>query len=195
MSSMEQQQEYDVRVRVHDLYLIILWDTSYFAPRPEDKRICGRRVAENLFSLEAFASNPKPEFRIAQALAEKLRPELAKQIKEVEEQLKASLVAVNQELNDPLIKAVDIVLPESTAYELKIEKGRGTPLVNSFIRLFVLADQITATLKELHYRGAITKSEYKKREDQYAKPLRKAMHELNLIVKRYHQQRKSLTQS
>ena len=65
MSSMEQQQEYDVRIRVHDLYLIILWDTSYFTPRPEDKRICGRRVAENLFSLEAFASNPKPDFRIA----------------------------------------------------------------------------------------------------------------------------------
>lgn len=192
MSSMEKQPDYDVKIKVHDLYLIILWDTSYFAPRPEDKRICGRRVAENLFSLEAFASNPKPEHRIAQALAEKLRPELAKQIKDVEEKLKASLIEVNQELADPLIKAVEVSLPEGNTYELTIDKGRGTPLVNSFIRLFVLADQITASLKELHYRGALTKSEYKKREDQYAKPLRKAMHELNLIVKRYHQQRKAI---
>lgn len=191
MSSME-KQSFDVRIKVHDLYLIILWDTSYFESRPNDKRICGKRVAESLFSIEAFASNSKPEFRIAQALADKLRPELGKQIKLVEDQLKESLELVSAELNDPLIKAVDVTMPEHGEYLLSVEKGKGAPLVNSFIRLFVLADNITASLKDLHYRGAISKSDYKKREDQYAKPLRKLMNDMNIIIKRYHQQRKAI---
>jgi hypothetical protein len=192
MSSME-KQSFDVRIKVHDLYLIILWDTSYFEPRPNDKRICGKRVAESLFSIEAFASNSKPEYRIAQALADKLRPELGKQIKLVEDQLKESQELVSAELNDPLIKAVDVTMPEHSEYFLSVEKGKGAPLVNSFIRLFVLADNITASLKDLHYRGAISKSDYKKREDQYAKPLRKLMNDMNIIIKRYHQQRKAIT--
>ena len=192
MSSME-KQSFDVRIKVHDLYLIILWDTSYFESRPDDKRICGKRVAESLFSIEAFASNSKPEYRIAQALADKLRPELSKQIKLVEDQLKESLELVSAELNDPLIKAVDVTMPEHGEYLLSVEKGKGAPLVNSFIRLFVLADNITASLKDLHYRGAISKSDYKKREDQYAKPLRKLMNDMNIIIKRYHQQRKAIT--
>lgn len=191
MSSME-KQDFDVRIKVHDLYLIILWDTSYFEPRPNDKRICGKRVAESLFSIEAFASNSKPEYRIAQALADKLRPELGKQIKLVEDQLKESQELVSAELNDPLIKAVDVTMPEHSEYFLSVEKGKGAPLVNSFIRLFVLADNITASLKDLHYRGAISKSAYKKREDQYAKPLRKLMNDMNIIIKRYHQQRKAI---
>lgn len=191
MSSME-KQSFDVRIKVHDLYLIILWDTSYFEPRPNDKRICGKRVAESLFSIEAFASNSKPEYRIAQALADKLRPELGKQIKLVEDQLKESQELVSAELNDPLIKAVDVTMPEHSEYFLSVEKGKGAPLVNSFIRLFVLADNITASLKDLHYRGAISKSDYKKREDQYAKPLRKLMNDMNIIIKRYHQQRKAI---
>lgn len=191
MSSME-KQSFDVRIKVHDLYLIILWDTSYFESRPNDKRICGKRVAESLFSIEAFASNSKPEYRIAQALADKLRPELGKQIKLVEDQLKESQELVSAELNDPLIKAVDVTMPEHSEYFLSVEKGKGAPLVNSFIRLFVLADNITASLKDLHYRGAISKSDYKKREDQYAKPLRKLMNDMNIIIKRYHQQRKAI---
>lgn len=191
MSSME-KQSFDVRIKVHDLYLIILWDTSYFEQRPNDKRICGKRVAESLFSIEAFASNSKPEYRIAQALADKLRPELGKQIKLVEDQLKESQELVSAELNDPLIKAVDVTMPEHSEYFLSVEKGKGAPLVNSFIRLFVLADNITASLKDLHYRGAISKSDYKKREDQYAKPLRKLMNDMNIIIKRYHQQRKAI---
>jgi len=191
MSSME-KQSFDVRIKVHDLYLIILWDTSYFEQRPNDKRICGKRVAESLFSIEAFASNSKPEYRIAQALADKLRPELGKQIKLVEDQLKESQELVSAELNDPLIKAVDVTMPEHSEYFLSVEKGKGAPLVNSFIRLFVLADNITSSLKDLHYRGAISKSDYKKREDQYAKPLRKLMNDMNIIIKRYHQQRKAI---
>lgn len=191
MNSME-QPVYDARIRVHDLYLIVLWDTNYFKERPDDKRICGSRVSEGLFSVEAFASNNKPEHRIARALAEAIRPELAKCIKSVEDALKAHLDTVNLELNDPLVKAVDVTIPAQQEYLLTIEKGKGTPLVNSFIRLFVLTDHITSSLKELHYRGVISKKDQKKREDAYTKPLRKLMNDMNIIIKRYHQQRKEL---
>jgi hypothetical protein len=187
-----EQQSFDVRIKVHDLYLIILWDTSYFEPRPSD-RICGRRVAESLFSIEAFASNSKPQHRVAKALADAIRPELAEQIKNVEESLKQSLSIVTAELDDPLIKAVDVTMPPQTDYPFTIEKGKGTPLVNGFIRLFVLVDLITGSLKELHWRGAISKKDYKKREDTYSKPLRKVMNDLNIIIKRYHEQRKAIS--
>ncbi|WAH62179.1 hypothetical protein LZ023_40595 (plasmid) [Pseudomonas silvicola] len=192
MNSME-EPSYDVRIKVHDLYLIILWDTNYFPGHEATKRICGVRVADSLFSIEAFASNSKPEYRIAQALAERVRPDLSDSIKSIEDELKISLEIVSKELDDPLIKAVDVSAPKQTEYALTIEKGKGTPLVNGFVRLFVIADLIVGTLKELHWRGALTKKEYKKREDAYIKPLRKLMHDLNQVIKRYHEQRKQLT--
>lgn len=192
MNSME-PPSFDVRIKVHDLYLIILWDTSYFEPRPNDKRICGRRVAESLFSVEAFASNSKPAHRLARALAEGIRPQIGESIKAVEDALKVSLGELTAELNDPLIKEIDVSIPEQQEYTFTIEKGKGAPLVNSFIRLFVLVDHITSSLKELHFRGAISKKDYKKREDGYTKPLRKLMNDLNILIKQYHQQRKELT--
>ncbi|HDZ58181.1 MAG TPA: hypothetical protein ENI17_02885 [Pseudomonas xinjiangensis] len=185
--------EYDVKITVHDLYLIILWDTNYFDSRPESKRICGKRVADGLFSVEAFASNPKPEYRIAQALGEKLRPQLSEAIKQTEYHLKASLDAVYADLQDPLVTAIDTASPPTNAYMLFVEKGKGAPLVNSFIRLFILMDHITTGLKSLHFKGCLTKAEYKKREDADAKPLRKLMNDLNVIIKKYHQQRKTLS--
>lgn len=192
MNSVE-QPSFDARIKVHDLYLIILWDTSFFKPRPEDKRICGKRVAEGLFSVEAYASNARPEHRLARALAEAIRPELSVHIKAVEDTLKGFLSEVSSELEDPLVKAVDVTLPERPEYTFTIDKGKGAPLVNSFIRLFVLADHITSSLKELNFRGVITIKEAKKREDTYTKPLRKLMNDLNIIVKNYHKQRKELT--
>lgn len=187
------EPRFDVRIKVHDLYLIILWDTNYFPGHEESKRICGVRIADSLFSIEAFASNSKPEYAIAQALAEKVRPVLSDNLKAVEDDLKQSLAALTEELNDPLIKAMDIVTPAQTEYSLTIKEGKGTPLVNAFVRLFVIADLIVASLKELHFKGAISKKDWKKREDRYIKPLRKLMHDMNQTIKLYHEQRKSLT--
>lgn len=184
---------FDVRIKVHDLYMIILWDTHYFPGHEDNKRICGARVADSLFSIEAFASNSKPEYAVAQALAEKVRPVLSDNLKAVEDDLKSNLQALSEELNDPLIKAMDIVIPAQTEYPLTIKEGKGTPLVNAFVRLFVIADLIVASLKELHFKGAITKKEWKKREDRYVKPLRKLMHDMNQTIKLYHEQRKALT--
>ncbi|MNP74117.1 hypothetical protein D3C76_1709390 [compost metagenome] len=65
-------------------------------------------------------------------------------------------------------------------------------MVNSLIRLFVLADHITASLKELNYRGVISKRDYKKREDEYSKPLRKLLNDFNIIIKNYHKTRKEI---
>lgn len=188
-----EQKPFDVRIKVHDIYLIILWDTNYFPGHEETKRICGVRVADSLFSIEAFASNSKPEYAVAQALAEKVRPALSDTLKSVEDEMKASLAALTEELNDPLIKAMDVVVPVQTEYPLTIKEGKGTPLVNAFVRLFVIADLIVASLKDLHFKGAISKKDYKKREDRYVKPLRKLMHDLNQTIKLYHEQRKSLT--
>lgn len=187
------QVPFDVRITVHDLYLIILWDTNYFPGHEDSKRICGVRVADSLFSIEAFASNSKPEYAIAQALAEKVRPVLSDTLKAVEDEMKASLKALTEELNDPLIKAMDVVVPAQADYPLIIKEGKGTPLVNAFVRLFVIADLIVSSLKDLHFKGAITKKEWKKREDRYVKPLRKLMHDMNQTIKLYHEQRKSLT--
>ncbi|WP_257645194.1 TIGR03761 family integrating conjugative element protein [Pseudomonas putida] len=191
MNSMA-QAEYDARITVHDLYLIILWDTSYFEPRPQDKRICGRRVAEGLFSVEAFASNARPEHKISRALAEGIRPQLTERMKLVEGELKQSLEALDLELKDPLTQAVEVALPTPTEYPFTVEKGKGGPMVNSLIRLFVLADHITASLKELNYRGVISKRDYKKREDEYSKPLRKLLNDFNIIIKNYHKTRKEI---
>jgi len=187
------QVPFDVRITVHDLYLIILWDTNYFPGHEDSKRICGVRVADSLFSIEAFASNSKPEYAIAQALAEKVRPVLSDTLKTVEDQMKASLQALTEELNDPLIKAMDVVLPAQAEYPLIIKEGKGTPLVNAFVRLFVIADLIVSSLKDLHFKGAISKKDWKKREDRYVKPLRKLMHDMNQTIKLYHEQRKALT--
>ncbi|MDU8540231.1 AcaB family transcriptional regulator [Pseudomonas syringae] len=187
------QVPFDVRIKVHDLYLIILWDTEYFPGHEGNRRVCGVRVADNIFSLEAFASNSKPEYAIAQALAEKVRPVLSDQIKSVEENMKVCLQTLTEELNDPVIKAMDVVMPVPTEYPLTIGEGKGTPLVNAFVRLFVLADLIVASLKDLHFKGAITKKEWKKRENVYLKPLRKLMHDLQETIVRYHEQRKALT--
>lgn len=187
------QVPFDVRITVHDLYLIILWDTNYFPGHEDSKRICGVRVADSLFSIEAFASNSKPEYAIAQALAEKVRPVLSDTLKAVEDQMKTSLQALTEELNDPLIKAMDVVLPAQAEYPLIIKEGKGTPLVNAFVRLFVIADLIVSSLKDLHFRGAISKKDWKKREDRYVKPLRKLMHDMNQTIKLYHEQRKALT--
>lgn len=187
------QVPFDVRIKVHDLYLIILWDTNYFPGHDDSKRICGVRVADSLFSIEAFASNSKPEYAIAQALAEKVRPVLSDTLKAVEDEMKASLQTLTEELNDPLIKAMDVVLPTQTEYPLVIKEGKGTPLVNAFVRLFVIADLIVSSLKELHFKGAISKKDWKKREDRYVKPLRKLMHDMNQTIKLYHEQRKALT--
>lgn len=187
------QVPFDVRITVHDLYLIILWDTNYFPGHEDSKRICGVRVADSLFSIEAFASNSKPEYAIAQALAEKVRPVLSDTLKAVEDQMKASLQALTEELNDPLIKAMDVVLPAQAEYQLIIKEGKGTPLVNAFVRLFVIADLIVSSLKDLHFKGAISKKDWKKREDRYVKPLRKLMHDMNQTIKLYHEQRKALT--
>ena len=187
------QVPFDVRIKVHDLYLIILWDTNYFPGHEDNKRICGVRVADSLFSIEAFASNSKPEYAIAQALAEKVRPVLSDNLKAVEDDLKVSLQTLTEELNDPVIKAMDVVVPTPTEYLLTIKEGKGTPLVNAFVRLFVIADLIVASLKGLHFKGAISKKEWKKREDRYVKPLRKLMHDMNQTIKLYHEQRKALT--
>lgn len=187
------QTAFDVRITVHDLYLIILWDTNYFPGHEDSKRICGVRVADSLFSIEAFASNSKPEYAIAKALAEKVRPVLSDTLKAVEDQMKESLQALTEELNDPLIKAMDVVLPAQAEYQLIIKEGKGTPLVNAFVRLFVIADMIVSSLKDLHFKGAISKKDWKKREDRYVKPLRKLMHDMNQTIKRYHEQRKALT--
>ncbi len=188
-----EQKPFDVRIKVHDIYLIILWDTNYFPGHEETKRICGVRVADSLFSIEAFASNSKPEYAVAQALAEKVRPALSDTIKSVEDEMKSSLGELTKELNDPLITAMDVVVPTQTEFPLTINEGKGTPLVNAFVRLFVIADLIVASLKELHFKGAISKKDYKKREDRYVKPLRKLMHDLNQTIKLYHEQRKALT--
>ncbi|MCF5396846.1 hypothetical protein GIV96_26100 [Pseudomonas syringae] len=186
-------QPFDVRIKVHDIYLIILWDTNYFPGHEETKRICGVRVADSLFSIEAFASNSKPEYAVAQALAEKVRPVLSDTLKSVEDELKVSLGELTKELEDPLITAMDVVIPKQTEYPLIIKEGKGTPLVNAFVRLFVITDLIVSSLKELHFKGAISKKECKKREDRYVKPLRKLMHDLNQTIKLYHEQRKALT--
>lgn len=184
---------FDARIKVHDLYLIILWDTNYFPGQEAvSKRICGLRVADSLFSVEAFASNSKPEHRIAQVLAERIRPSLGESIKGVEDQLMQSLKVLTDELSDPLVKAMEVTQPKQNEYFLTIEKGKGTPLVNGFVRLFVIADLIVSSLKELHWRGILTKKEYKKREDTYIKPLRKLMHDLNQLIKGYHEQRKAI---
>lgn len=188
-----EHKPFDVRIKVHDIYLIILWDTNYFPGHEETKRICGVRVADSLFSIEAFASNSKPEYAVAKALAEKVRPALSDTLKSVEDEMKVSLATLTEELNDPLIKAMDVVVPDQTEYPLTIKEGKGTPLVNAFVRLFVIADLIVASLKDLHFKGAISKKDYKKREDRYVKPLRKLMHDLNQTIKHYHEQRKSLT--
>ncbi|RMN12102.1 hypothetical protein [Pseudomonas syringae group genomosp. 3] len=188
-----EQKPFDVRIKVHDIYLIILWDTNYFPGHEETKRICGVRVADSLFSIEAFASNSKPEYAVAQALAEKVRPALSDNLKLVEDEMKVSLGELTKELDDPLITAMDVVVPTQTEYPLIIKEGKGTPLVNAFVRLFVIADLIVASLKELHFKGAISKKDYKKREDRYVKPLRKLMHDLNQTIKLYHEQRKALT--
>lgn len=187
--------EHDVKITVHDLYLIILWDTSYFEPRPQDKRICGRRVVEALFSVEAFASNSRAEHAVSSTLAERIRPALTERIKEVEGTLRATLESLTEELNDPLTQSVEVTLPKPTEYVLTVEKGKGGPMVNSLVRLFVLADHITSSLKELNYRGVISKQVYKKREDQYSKPLRKLLNDLNILIKNYHKTRKQIIAS
>ncbi|KPW69580.1 hypothetical protein ACYHMX_30490 (plasmid) [Pseudomonas amygdali pv. morsprunorum] len=193
MSSTE-PSEFDARIRVHDLYLIILWDTNFFKPDADKRRICGTRVCEGLFSVEAFASNGKPEYRLSRAIAEAIRPELETMIKDLERTLKEHATTLMNELDDPLVKAVDVSMPEQQEYIFTIDKGKGTPLVNSFIRLFVLTDNIQNSLKELHYRGAISKKEQKQREDIYTKPLRKLMNDLNVMIKKFHKRRKELVE-
>ncbi|BES73850.1 hypothetical protein RE428_48680 (plasmid) [Marinobacter nanhaiticus D15-8W] len=188
---MKDTKKYDAQIIVNDIYLIVLWDKDYFNKGINDPRVSGKRVAEGLFSIEAFASNKREEHKLSSALARKLRPEISKRISETENQLRVSLEALTKELNDPIVKAVNVSLEKSEQYPVTIEKGKGTPLVNSFIRLFVILNEITKALKELHFKGVVERSEYKKREKIYAKPLRRLMNDLNLIIKNYHKHRKS----
>lgn len=185
-------KDYDAQITVNDIYLIVLWDKNYFQNGTSNHGVSGKRVAEGLFSVEAFASNNKDEYKIACALAKKIRPEMMKAIAFADKELRRSLDATRAELNDPIIQAVDIPPQTKEKYCFAIAKGRGTPLVNSFIRLFVLMNETTNALKELYFRGVVSKAVYKKRENLAAKPLRKLMNDLNLIIKNYHQQRKRL---
>lgn len=177
---------------VHDIYMVVLWDTNYFEPRPDDKRICGRRVADGLFSIEAYATNSRPEHRLAHALAARVVPAIQQKIKECEADLRQAHKVLGSELGASWVAGVKIDKPETKEWQLGIPKGRATPTAASFLRLFLIMDEITANLKTLHHKGALTRSEYKTRENMYAKPLRKLMHDLNVLNKEFHTQRRAL---
>lgn len=175
-----------------DFQTVVLWDTNHFGPRPDDKRICGRRVAEGLFSVEAFATNKGEAHRLARALAARLLPPIVESIKAVEAGLKEAEASVKAELAEPHVASIQIAMDPPKTYTLGIPKGRATYSAMAFLRLFVIMDSITAGLKELHFKGALTISEYKQRENAYAKPLRKLMNDTHVLVKKYHNQRRAL---
>lgn len=177
---------------VHDMYMVVLWDTNYFEPRPDDKRICGRRVAEGLFSIEAYATNTRPEHRLAHALAMRVVPVVQQKIKECEAELRQTHQVLGSELGASWVAGMKVEEPVAKEWQLGIPKGRSTPTAVAFLRLFLIMDEVTANLKKLHYKGALTRSEYKSRENVYAKPLRKLMNDLQLLNKQFHGQRRAL---
>lgn len=186
------KRKYDAKIKVNDFFLITLWDKDYFNEGKNRPGVTGNRVAEGLFSIEAFSTNTQAKFRLSYALANQVLPVLIQGMEETEKEMRTTLEDVKRELNDPILQAIDVPVIQEHEYTFTIERGKGTPLVNRFIRLFVIMNEITNALKTLHFKGVIPKSDYKKRENAAAKPLRKLMNDTNIIIKNYHKKRKEM---
>jgi len=185
------RHESQTSIVVHDKYLLSMWDSN-------SQRICGKRVALGLFSVESFNSNKRDEHQVARLLAEKVVPTLRDIIQNNEKTLRANLKEVSDELeqvrNDPLYKSISLAEAPTSEYRIVVDQKGAWPLVNLFIRSFVLIDMITSELKALHQLGSIDFSTYKKREKKYAKPMWQAMTQIEDLVKAYHQKRKAISQ-
>lgn len=178
------------KISVHDKFLASMW-------KSEGPRVDGKRVTDALFSIEAYTTTKKPELLAARKLAEKIVPTLRLWITEAEAELRDTLASANTELSriesDPLYSRLEIGVVPEQVYEIQIEANHSWPLVNLFLRSFVIMDEITRALKKLHQLGAIQFGEYKKREKFAAKALWRCMTRIDEVGRNYHKQRKKLT--
>ncbi|WP_313479290.1 hypothetical protein [Stutzerimonas kunmingensis] len=184
------QAEAKTKILVRDKYLLAMWDSG-------SQRICGKRVALGLFSVESFSSNKKPEHQVARLLAERIVPFLRDEIMQNEKVLRDNLKEVEKDLQDlqqdPLYASIELAEAPTQTYEITVEQRGAWPLVNLFVRSFVLVDMITSTLKRIHSLGAIDFSTYKRREKKLAKPMWQTMTRLEEAIKGYHLQRKAIS--
>lgn len=162
----------------------------------EGPRVDGKRVTDALFSIEAFTTTKKPELQEARKLAEELAPTLRLWINQAEAELRETLRSTTAELKafelDPIFGAFKPSATPEQLFDIQLEARQSWPLVNLFLRSFVLMDEITHTLKRLHQLGAIKFGEYKKREKFAAKPLWRCMTRIDETGRIYHRQRKQL---
>lgn len=187
-------EDYAAKITVSDIYLIVLWDTNYFEPRPQDKRLCGRYIAEGLYSIEAFSTNNKPEHKFSKTIASKLLPSINKMIMDVESELKKSLSEIKSKHSGSWISGIEIV-EEKKRYVIGIPKGRLVSTSGHLLRIMLIQNEITERLKNLALKGAISTAEYKKIENIASKPIRKLFYDLNLMRKKFHSVRRSANAS
>lgn len=184
-----EQARVGTKVTVRAKFLISMWHS-------EGPRVDGKRVTDALFSIEAFTTTKKPELQQARKLAQELTPTLRLWITKAEAELRETLASATAELEQfeldlPCGMLQTSVTPEQL-FDIQIDARQSWPLVNLFLRSFVLMDEITHTLKRLHQLGAIKFGEYKKREKFAAKPLWRCMTRIDETGRNYHKQRKQL---
>lgn len=165
--------------------------------RANEKLVSGQRVVNELFSLESFVATAKPEHQTSKALAKKMIPSIKTFLTATETELKESITLLQNELDevlkDPIYSVISIG-GGTHSYEQKItiEANIAWPLVNQFIKTFVLIDVITEKLREMYKMGVITFSEYKGRQRDLLKPIWKCMTKIDEAVRKFHSIRKDL---
>lgn len=171
--------------------------STVWAGRDNDKLVSGQRVINELFSLESFVVTNKSEHQSSKLFAKKITPAIRNLITNTDKELRVNLATVENELkevlNDPVYRSIDIGGGSHTYKQtITVPGNTAWPLVNQFIKTFLIIDVITEKLREMYKMGVITFSEYKNKQRILLKPIWKCMTQIDETVRKFHEHRKKL---